>query len=101
MRRVDPWPDDGGSAERGLRTGSAIAAEVATSVDPGDLAGRALAHAQAMVTAADATLDRLAERGWRTVAGEVPGAGRVASGREAVSERTEMFDAFEPLLGRR
>jgi hypothetical protein len=35
------------------------------------------------------------------VAGEVPGAGRVASGREAVTERTETFDAFEPLLGSR
>ena len=101
MRRVDPWPDDGMAGDRGLRAGSSVAAEVASSVEIGSLSGAALAHAQAMVSAAITTLERLGDLGWRTVSGEVPAAGRTSSGRDAVAERSEPFDPFEPYLGPR
>lgn len=101
MRRVDPWPDDGMTGDRGLRAGSIVAAEVASSVEIGSLSGAALAHAQATVSAAITTLERLGDRGWRTVSGEVPAAGRTSSGRDAVAERSESFDPFDPFLGPR
>lgn len=101
MRPIDAWPLDGEAASRDLRLGSTIAAEVAASLAPGELRGPALVHARAMVAAAISSLEALADHGWRTVAGEVPGAGRVAAGRDAVAERTEPFDAFAALLGSR
>lgn len=102
MRQYDPWSDEGDDAAPGLRAGSAVAAEVAASTQPGRLTGPALEHARSMVNAAMATLERLADQGWRTVAGDGPGSGRASgSRRDAVAERTESFDSFEPLLGPR
>jgi hypothetical protein len=55
-----------------------------------------------MVAAALATLERLGDHGWRTVAGDQPSGmrGRPAT-HEAVTERTETFDPFESILGPR
>jgi hypothetical protein len=101
MRQYDPWAaDDDGTVDR-LRAASAVAAEVAGASALGPLTGAALDHAQGMVRAAMTTLDQLADRGWRTVAGDEPGGGRALRGRDAIAERTETFDPFEPLLGRR
>jgi hypothetical protein len=99
IRHDDPWASDGG-AVASLRASSAVAAEAAEAAPPGPLAGRALEHARAMVRAAAATLDELADRGWRTVVGDEPGGGhgRALRGRDAVAERTEPFDPFESRL---
>ncbi len=102
LRRYDPGSDGDGEAARGLRAGSAIASEIAAATRPGELTGLALEHARSMVGAAMATLEQLADQGWRTVAGDGPGAGRAAGGgRDAVAERTEGFDPFESRLGPR
>ena len=101
LRQFDPTGDDVGDAH-GLRSGATVAAEVAAATEPGALSGLALDHARSMIGAALITLERLADRGWRTVAGEGVGAGREsARGHDAVAERTEAFDPFEPLLGPR
>ena len=52
-------------------------------------------------TAALETLDRLADEGWRTVAGDPPGRPRSRDGRDAATERTESFDPFAAILGPR
>lgn len=101
MRQYDPSADDDDGAVQGLRAGSLVAAEVAAAAPPGPLAGLALEHARSMVSASIATLEQLADRGWRMVAGDEPGGGRTPRGRDAVAERTEAFDPFEPWLGRR
>ena len=101
MRQFDPWDDEDDQAVRALRAASSVAADVALAAPPGPLAGPALEHARSMVTAASATLEQLANRGWRMVAGDSPGGGRALRDRDAVAERTEAFDPFEPLLGRR
>ena len=54
------------------RAAAATAAEVAEVSTPGPLSGAAEAHASAMVAAAMATLERLADLGWRAVVGEPP-----------------------------
>ena len=61
-----------------------------------------LDRARGIVAAALETLERLGDRGWRTVAGD-PGSGvrsRSAT-RDGAVERTEAFDPFESLLGPR
>ena len=86
------------------RAAGVTAAEVAEVSAAGPLSGAAEAHASAMVAAALATVDRLADLGWRAVVGDQPsrrdrGEGpvaRVAIGGDAVTERTETFD---PLRG--
>ncbi|MDO8485863.1 MAG: lysine 5,6-aminomutase subunit alpha [Candidatus Limnocylindrales bacterium] len=102
LRQYDPWADTDDAEVQGLRAGSAVAAEAAAAAPPGPLAGLALEHARSMVNAGVATLEQLADHGWGTVAGDRPGAGRAsARGLDAVAERTESFDPFEPLLGSR
>jgi hypothetical protein len=101
MRRahVDPR-----RAAAEARAAAVTAAEVADASTPGPLNGAAEAHAAAMVAAAMATLERLADLGWRAVVGEPPRHGdrgertaaRSALGGDAVAERTESFD---PLAG--
>jgi hypothetical protein len=62
----------------------------------------ALEHAQGMIAAATATLDRLGDIGWRAVSGEPPAGMRArAGGGESVMERTESFDPFAAALGPR
>ena len=101
MRQYNPWADDDKAAVQELRAGSLVAAEAAAAAPPGPLAGLALEHARSMMGAAVATLEQLADRGWRTVAGDGPGGGRALRGRDAVAERTEAFDPFEAFFGRR
>ena len=85
-----------------LRMGSSVGREVAAATSPGALRGSALEHARSIVNAAAATLDRLVDHGWRTVAGDSPGADRARLRRfESVAERTEPFDPFESALGPR
>ncbi|MBA2300928.1 MAG: hypothetical protein H0W22_09190, partial [Chloroflexi bacterium] len=101
MRRAHPDPRRTAAEGRAAAVTAAEVAEVSTS---GPLSGAAEAHATAMVTAALATLDRLADLGWRAVVGEPPprsdhGEGAVTRrgiGGDAVAERTESFD---PLAG--
>lgn len=101
MRRFDSSAHDATMA-LGLRVGSMVASDVAASTRSGELAGPALEHARSMVGAAIATLEGLAGQGWASVTGEGPGGDRAAPrGRDAVAERTESFDPFERLLGRR
>jgi hypothetical protein len=101
LRQYEPM-DDGIGDAHGLRIGSTVAAEVAAATEPGALSGLAQEHARSMVAAALTTMERLANRGWRTVAGDSVGAGRASSrGDDAVTERTESFDPFESLLGPR
>lgn len=105
----------------GTRAALAVAAEVARatkavgsgSASPaaggaggataiGLLDGIALEHARGMLAAAEATLERLSDRGWSALSAD-PGrvAPRPPLGADAVAERTETFDPFEATLGRR
>ena len=90
-----------GAVARDTRAAGRVAAEVAGAREQGALAGVALDHARGATGVALATLDMLADRGWRAIAGDAPEAGRSrAIGGDAVAERTESFDPFEALLGR-
>lgn len=100
MRRHDPGPAGDRAAVNELRAAASVGAEAAAAAPPGALGGAALDHARTMVAAALRTVDELTDRGWRAVAGESPG-GRTAGARDAVAERSEAFDPFEPFLGQR
>ena len=95
-----PHPDGRAAAQAG-RAAAMTAAEVAGVSVPGPLRGAALDHAEAMMAAALATLERLADLGWRAVVGEPPratdrapagGTARRPIGGDSVAERTESFD---------
>lgn len=102
LRAADFGPDDALGAARSARAASLVSADVALATRPGPLSGIALEHARGMVAAALATLDRLADQGWRTVAGDPPSWARARSTTpDAVTERAEPFDPFESTLGRR
>ncbi len=97
---LEPRTQNDPAAAGALRAAAAIGREVAASTAPGALAGSALEHARAMVRAAVVTLDRLADHGWRTVAGDSPGRTRAGSGvADSIAERSEPFDPFEAMLG--
>ncbi|HEY7735629.1 MAG TPA: lysine 5,6-aminomutase subunit alpha [Candidatus Limnocylindrales bacterium] len=90
------------------RSAAMVAAELARSVRGGQLEGAALAHAKGAVSAAIATLERLADGGWPSVLGETPSGARrdrPRLGADAVTERTESFDPLAdptaPVQGRR
>jgi hypothetical protein len=90
-----------GAVARDTRAAGRVAAEVAGAREQGALAGVALDHARGATGVALATLDMLADRGWRAIAGDAPEAGRLSAiGGDAVAERTETFDPFDELLGR-
>lgn len=74
-----------------IRAAAAVGRDLAGIRSRGPLEGRAAEHADAVASAALATLDRLAEHGWRAVVGESPAGARTLGG-EAVAERTEAFD---------
>jgi hypothetical protein len=102
LARPDPTDQEDGPSMAGLRAGSMVGKEVAAATTLGTLTGSALVHARALVSAAAATLDGLADQGWRTVAGDPLGAGRgTTRGPQTIAERTETFDPFEPALGTR
>jgi hypothetical protein len=91
---------DPGRTLRESRAAVAVAGELSGSLDPGMLAGRALAYARASVEAAVATLERLGERGWPSLLGETPtgpAGERPRLGADAVAERTEPFDVLADL----
>jgi hypothetical protein len=70
-------------------------------MEPGRLAGGALAHARATADAALRTLERLADDGWRAVIGDTPGPGaNVRLGADAVAERSDAFDPLARELSR-
>jgi len=72
---------------------------MAGSLSSPELAGLALDHARATVTAAVATLDLLTDRGWRSVLGDSPeGQDQARLGADSVAERTETFDPFAAAL---
>ena len=85
---------------RETRAAGRVAAEVAGARERGALSGVALDHARGATGVALATLDMLADRGWRAIAGDGPEDGLRAIGGDAVADRTETFDPFEALLGR-
>jgi hypothetical protein len=102
LRTPEGGPEAVGIATRAARSAADVAAEVAAATTPGPLRGVALEHARGMIAAASATLDRLADAGWRAVSGEHPAAIRGRAGmRESVTERTEPFDPFAAALGPR
>lgn len=78
------------------RQAANVAAEMAGAFERGPLTGVALDHAKATVAAAMATLERLADDGWRSILGDPPGGPeRARLGADSVAERTEMFDPFD------
>jgi D-Lysine 5,6-aminomutase TIM-barrel domain of alpha subunit len=78
------------------RQAAAVARELEGAVGHGPLAGIALEHARATVAAALATLERLADDGWRSILGDPPGRPeRARLGADSVAERTELFDPFQ------
>src|SRR4029077_11900301 len=71
------------------RAAAAVAADVTASTTHGELTGTALDHARGMIEAATATLDRLANDGWRAVAGDPPvERGGRSRGADTVIERS-------------
>ena len=102
LRAAEFGPDDAIGAAKGTRAASQVSADVALATQAGPLQGVALEHAQGMIRAALVTLERLADEGWRTVAGDPPSSSRARSpGRDAAAERTESFDPFGSALGPR
>jgi hypothetical protein len=85
------------------RAAARVASDVARAAQPGPLRGVALDHAKGMIAAAQSTLDRLADHGWRTVSGDPPAGARARhpAVRDVVTERTESFDPFAAALGKR
>lgn len=89
------------------RAAASVAGELAAAVvgGPPELDGLALDHARATVAAAIATIDALADLGWRAVLADPPpsdgGSGEQrgprALGGDAVAERTETFDPLAML----
>jgi D-Lysine 5,6-aminomutase TIM-barrel domain of alpha subunit len=102
LRAADFGPDDAVGAARAARAASHVSADVAQATQPGALTGVALEHARGMIAAAIVTIERLADEGWRTVAGDPPGWTQARPDTlDAAAERTESFDPFEATLGRR
>ena len=97
LRTADVRPDAAVPWVKTARAAARVAADVAAASAPGALTGTALDHARGMVASALVTLDRLADEGWRTVAGERPAGLR--GGREVVAERTDAFDPITAAIG--
>jgi hypothetical protein len=86
---------------RSTRVAAAVAAALAASSEPRILAGAALDHARLTAAAALATLERLADDGWRAVIGDGPAdAIDLRIGADAVAERSDPFDPLGSELGR-
>lgn len=80
------------------RAAASVAAELASASGAAQTAP-VVAQAGGLLTAAETTLQRLADQGWRSVLGEpLGGRGRDRLGADAVVERSEAFDPFEAEL---
>jgi hypothetical protein len=93
------------AAAEGARAAGRIAGEVAAVTTSRALHGVAAEHRAALLAAANTTLERLADRGWRAVVGDSPrtagrsgaSGGGSAIGGDAVAERSEAFDPLGAL----
>lgn len=90
----------GARSLRVMRVAATVAAQLATTREPGALTGSALAHARATAESALRTLDGLAEIGWRAVIGDGPAEGDARHGSEAIAERSDGFDPLAAELSR-
>lgn len=91
--------DDAGRTIAASRQAATVTRDLAGALEPAALSGQALDHAKATVTAALATLEGLADDGWRAVLGDtLQGAESVRLGEDSVAERTESFDPFGRVL---
>ncbi len=84
---------------RRARATARVAGDVAGALSDTMPGGPALDHARAMLAAALATLEAIADTGWRAVAGEPPATGSRTRGRAAVMDRGDGWDPFEVSLG--
>ena len=86
---------------RATRIAASVAAALAASTEPPNLAGAALEHARATAAAALQTLTRLDDDGWRAVIGDGPAdAIDLRLGADAVAERSDPFDPLGNELSR-
>ena len=82
-----------------MRMAAVVTSDLGASFAPGSLEGTGLEHARGTVAAAVATLEQLADDGWRSILGDSPdGRDRVRLGADSVAERTESFDPFGKAL---
>jgi len=80
------------------RAAASVAAELASASGAVQTAP-VVAQAGGLLAAAEVTLRRLADEGWRSILGEpLGGPGRERLGADAVVERSEEFDPFEAEL---
>ena len=83
------------------RAAARVSAELAAVAPAAPLTGVAAEHGAAMVAAALATLETLADRGWQAIVGDPPrgepGRRGRALGGDAVAERSESFDPLAAL----
>jgi hypothetical protein len=100
LRASDSRGTDAAAWARTAHAAARVSSDVAGATVTGSLDGVALDHARGMVTTALETLDRLADGGWRTIAGEPAGMTRARRGRDVVAERTESFDPVAASLAR-
>ncbi len=92
-----------GDAVAATRAAASAAREAAGSLGPLRPRGPSLTMARGTVSAAVATLERIAGSGWPSILGEsVRPTGRGRLGADMVVERTESFDPLAPIeAGRR
>ncbi len=82
------------------RATAALADELATGPEEALARPAVAAHADALLRAATATLERLRDSGWSSVLGEqLDGSARAGLGADAVAERTEAFDTLAAAFG--
>jgi hypothetical protein len=101
LRSADTRRGPGPGWVRSARAAMQVSNDVARATVRGPLQALALDHARDMVATALDTLDRLADGGWRTVAGDPHAMARSRRGRDMVAERTEPFDPLVTNLARR
>ncbi len=95
VRTTRTDPESTAESVAATRAATAIAQEASGSLGPLRPRGAALTMARGTVTAAVATLERLAASGWPSILGEpIRPARRGRLGADAVVERTETFDAL-------
>ena len=83
---------------RRMRATARVADEVAGALSDTMPRGAALDHAEAMLAAAVTTLERIADTGWRAVAGDPPPPDSRGRGRTAVLDRGDAWDPFDASL---